>query len=65
MISDKSSALEFMQFDINKLISDFHQIRIYTDLKIKISSKLQIIQVLINFEIFINYVLQMFLVKNR
>ena len=54
-----------MWFNINKLTSDFHQIRIYTDLKIKILSKFQIIQILINFEIFINYMSQMFLVKNR
>src|SRR5204862_7211588 len=32
MTSDTSSILEFMQIDIDKLISDFHQVRIYADL---------------------------------
>ena len=40
---NKLSALELMQLDINKLTSDFHQVKIYTDLKIKILNKFQII----------------------
>ena len=43
MTSDKSSILEFMQIDIDKLISDFHQVRIYADLKIKTLNEFQII----------------------
>ena len=39
MTSDKLLILELMWLDINKLMSDFHQIRIYTDLEIKISSR--------------------------
>ena len=65
MTSNKLSALEFMQLDIDKLTSDFHQVRIYADLKIKISSRFQIIQILMNFEISVNYVSQMFLIKNE
>ena len=65
MISNKLSILEFMQIDINKLTSNFHLMKIYANLKIKTLSRFQIIQILINSEIFINYVLQIFLVKNE
>ena len=65
MTSNKSSAFEFMQLDINKLTSDLYQVKIYTDLKIKISSRFQIIQVLMNSEVFVNYMSQIFLIKNR
>jgi len=65
MTSDKSLMLELMQLDINKLMSDLCQIRIYTDLKMKTLSRFQITQVLIDSEVSVNYMLQMFLVKNR
>ena len=54
-----------MQLDIDKLISDLHQIRIYTDLEIKILNRFQIIWILMNSEISVNYVLQMFFIKNK
>ena len=65
IISDKSLTFKFIQIDINKLTSDFCQMKIYANLKIKILNEFQIIQVLMNFEVFINYVLQMFLIKNK
>ena len=43
MTSNKSLMLELMQLDINKLMSDLCQVKIYADLKMKISSKFQII----------------------
>ena len=54
-----------MWLDIDKLISDLYQVKIYANLKIKILSEFQIIWILMNFEISVNYMLQMFLVKNR
>ena len=54
-----------MWFDIDKLTSDFYQVKIYINLKIKILSESQIIWILINSKIFVNYISQMFLVKNR
>ena len=65
MTLNKSSALELMQLNIDKFMSDFHQVRIYTNLKIKTLSRFQITQVLINSEISVNYTSQIFLVKNR
>ena len=65
MISDKLSVLEFIWFNIDKFTSDFHQVRIYIDLKIKTLSRSQITQVLIDSKIFVNYASQMFLIKNR
>ena len=65
MILNKSSVLELMQLNIDKLMSDFCQVRIYADLKIKILSKSQIIQVLIDFRISVNYMSQMFFIKNK
>ena len=57
IISDKLSTLELIRLDIKKLILNFCQMRIYTNLQIKTSSKSQITQVLIDSEIFINYML--------
>ena len=65
MTLNKSLTLELMWFNIDKLMSDLCQVRIYADLEIKILNKFQIIWVLMNFEVFVNYMLQMFLIKNR
>ena len=46
-------------------MSDFYQVRIYADLEIKTLSEFQIIQILMNFEVSVNYVLQMFFIKNK
>ena len=46
-------------------MSDFYQVKIYTNLEIKISSRFQIIWILMNFEVSVNYMLQMFHIKNR
>ena len=43
MTSDKSSILKLMKLNIEKLMLNFYQVRIYINLKIKILSKSQII----------------------
>ena len=65
MILNKLLTLEFMWLDIDKLISDFCQMRIYADLKIKILNESQITWILINSEVSVNYMSQMFLIKNK